>query len=564
MDIINHLERTVTPAILGDNRNPQNESLLKQFYALFSAKMADKATYARFAGRDIASDDGEFYDCVWADEGDKNSISRELAASNNVNESEVKGLVATAAPLVYRELNSLAGTTPVPQFLRDNLATYRDHIPSWATTIIPAGLLTAAPAGERISDTVSTAPLHREEKPEGNFLKALLPIIGLIILGALAWMALRGCEDKPEPVAAPVAVVEKPAENAPVAALEPAVLALSTGEGTQLYSCRINVGNDALGTSVRDALSTVFNTEAEKCRTDVYSNFATDMPAAKYLSAILPILQKSPNASAIIKGNQITVNSPDAATLQQLVADMQAAAPEMQVIAERPLDLQGAIDASITGANTAFDNLGDNPDPHDVARALSLQIINFEFNKAVIPDVNKPVLDRAVDIMKKIPNMELLIVGHTDAIGSNAYNIPLSQKRAQAVKDYLVSKGADPAKLKIKGMGESEPTASNETDQGRFRNRRIEYVVYDASMGEADANGIVVAPASQLRETEVKNKGTSAKTASATATPPATTDAVTVAPAPTTGEVEVDTSVATTTDADATAPTAADSQAAAQ
>lgn len=142
-----------------------------------------------------------------------------------------------AAPLAYHEIKSLAGTTPVPQFLNDNLASYQHHIPAWASAVLPAGMIAAAPAGARMSDTVSTAPLQREEEKEGSFMKALLPIIGLIILGALAWALLRGCQDNPEPVATPAVTQEQAAEGdgaAVAAAVEPASLSIATGENSEL------------------------------------------------------------------------------------------------------------------------------------------------------------------------------------------------------------------------------------------------------------------------------------------------------------------------------------------
>ncbi|CAM3944709.1 OmpA family protein [Psychrobacter arenosus] len=497
MDIINHLARTVTPAVLGDNRTPQNESLLEQFYAIFAGRLADNDTYGRFSGQEVARDDLGFYDRVWTDQTHRTSISRELAKAHNVDESSVQGLVAAAAPLAYHEISSLAGTTPVPQFLRDNLSTYRDHIPVWATTLVPAGLLAAQPApaaGHRISDTVSTAPLQREEEKGGSFMKALLPIIGLIILGALAWALLKGCQENPEPVATPV-VTEQVAEGdnatAVAADIEPASLRLATGEDNTLYACRINAGDEALKDQIMDAVRSVFGDEADKCRADIDDGFATDMPAAASLATILPIVKNSPNASMIIKGDQIVVNSPDAAALQQLVSDIQAAAPGMTVVAEGPLDLQNEIDNSLTASGAAMDGLGENPDPRDVARALSLQVINFEVDKALIPDVNKPLLDRAAEIMKAVPDMQLMIMGHTDSQASDAYNMELSRDRAEAVKEYLVSKGVDASKLQTKGMGETDPIADNSTEQGRFRNRRIEFTVYDESMA-ADNNGIAV------------------------------------------------------------------------
>ncbi len=483
MDIISHLTRTVSPAVLGDDRTPAKQSLLEQFYAIFAARLADKETYGRFSNEDIASDDQEFYDRIWTDGSHRDQISRELAGAHNVDATAARGLVAMAAPLAYHEIKSLAGTTPVPQFLNDNLSSYQQHIPAWASAVVPAGIV-AVPAGHRISDTVSTAPLQREEEEKGSFMKALLPIIGLIILGALAWALLRGCQENPEPVATPVVTEQQVGEDGQMAVaadIEPASLRIATGESGDLYACRMNVGDEALQGNVMKAMNSAFGSEADKCRADVDNSFAIDMPAAAQLASILPIIKNVPNASMLLKGDDIIVNAPDAAALDKLVTDLQAAAPAMKVTAEGPLDLQGEVDSSLTASQAAIDNLGENPDPRDVARALSLQVVHFEIDDAVIPDANKSVLDRAVEIMKQVPDMKLMIIGHTDKTADAAYNMKLSQERAQSMKDYMVSKGADASKLMTKGMGETDPIADNSTDQGRFRNRRIEFMVYDES-----------------------------------------------------------------------------------
>ncbi len=484
MDIIGHLTRTVSPAVLGDDQSPAKKNLLEQFYAIFAARLADNDTYNSFANENVARDDQGFYDRVWTDGAHRDQISRELAGEHNVDATASRGLVAMAAPLAYHEIKSLAGTTPVPQFLNDNLASYQHHIPAWASMVVPAGMMAAAPAGKRISDTTSMAPLQREEEKSGSFMKALLPIIGLIILGALAWALLRGCQDNPEPVATPVVTEQQETTDTQaiaVADVEPASLRIATGEANMLYACRMNVGDETLQTTVMNAMSSTFGNEADKCRADVDDNFATDMPAAAQLASILPIIKSVPNASMIIKGNEIIVNAADAAVLEKLVTDLQAAAPAMTVTAEGPLDLQGEIDNSLVAADSAVSNLGENPDPRDVARALSIQVINFELDKAIIPEVNKPFLDRAATIIQQVPDMELMIIGHTDNQASNAYNMNLSRERAEAVREYLISKGVDASKLITKGMGETDPIADNSTEQGRFRNRRIEFTVYDES-----------------------------------------------------------------------------------
>ena len=496
MDIINHLSRTVSPAVLGDDNSPAKKNLLEQFYAIFAARLADDHTYSRFANDAIEPNDQRFYDRVWTEESHRDQIARELASKHGVDATESRALLALAAPLAYNEIRSLAGDTPVPQFLRNNHANYENHIPVWAAAVLPASALAGAAP---YADTVSTAPLQRTEEDKGSFMKALLPIIGLIILGALAWALLRGCQDNPEPVGTPMvtdqqeAVAGDNAQNmttATAAAIEPASLRLATGDANTLYACHMNVGDANLQATVMNAMTNVFGEETDKCRADVDDAYAADMPAADMLATILPIFKSVPNASMVIKGDEIVVNAPDPDVLQSLVTDLKAVAPSMTVMAEGPLDLQNEIDESVTAAETAMDNLGEQPNPRDVARALSLQVINFELDKAAIPEVNKPLLDRAVDMMAQVPDMTLMIIGHTDSLASDAYNMQLSQERAQAVKDYMVSQGADPSKLMTKGMGESDPIADNSTEQGRFRNRRIEFTVYDEQT--ATGNGITV------------------------------------------------------------------------
>ena len=485
MDIINHLTRTVSPAVLGDDHTPAKQNLLEQFYAIFAARLADKATYDRFGNDTIARDDQGFYDRVWTEGSQRDSISRELATAHNVDATAARGLVAMAAPLAYHEIKSLAGTTPVPQFLNDNRSTFDSHIPAWAAAVVPAGMIAAAPAGTRISDTVSMAPLQHTEEKSGGFMKALLPIIGLIILGALAWALLRGCQNNPEPVGTPMVTEQQTdgeKQTAVATTVEPASLRITTGDmANTLYACRLNVGDETLRTTVMNAVDTAFGADANKCKADVDDNFAMDMPAAAQLATILPIIKSVPNASMMIKGEEIIVNAPDATALTKLVSDLQAAVPAMTVIAEGPLNEQSEIDNSMTAAETAMNNLGEQPSPRDVARALSLQVVNFAVDEAVIPDENKRLLDRAVALMKQVPDMKLMIIGHTDKTADAAYNMKLSQERAQAMKDYMVSQGADSAKLMTKGMGETDPIADNSTEQGRFRNRRIEFTVYDES-----------------------------------------------------------------------------------
>ncbi len=106
--------------------------------------------------------------------------------------------------------------------------------------------------------------------------------------------------------------------------------------------------------------------------------------------------------------------------------------------------------------------------------------INFKFGTAEISGADPiPVLEEVVRIMKEHPEIRVEIQGHTDNIGSDEANMTLSERRAEAVKQYLVNRGIDAGRLDTRGFGESRPIDSNDTDLGRARNRRIEFVVIE-------------------------------------------------------------------------------------
>ena len=101
----------------------------------------------------------------------------------------------------------------------------------------------------------------------------------------------------------------------------------------------------------------------------------------------------------------------------------------------------------------------------------------FDFNKSVLKPEGKAKLDDLTSKVKDI-NLEVIIaVGHTDSVGSDAYNQKLSVRRSEAVKAYLVSKGIEKNRVYTEGKGEKQPVADNKTAEGRAKNRRVEIEV---------------------------------------------------------------------------------------
>jgi outer membrane protein OmpA-like peptidoglycan-associated protein len=114
------------------------------------------------------------------------------------------------------------------------------------------------------------------------------------------------------------------------------------------------------------------------------------------------------------------------------------------------------------------------PPPPPAKKEISLKWVYFDFDKATLTAQAKAILDETVQILKANPEIKLELAGFTDAIGTDAYNKKLSERRSKAVNDYLVSKGIPAARFKMVGYGESNPVADNKTAAGRAKNRRVE------------------------------------------------------------------------------------------
>lgn len=113
----------------------------------------------------------------------------------------------------------------------------------------------------------------------------------------------------------------------------------------------------------------------------------------------------------------------------------------------------------------------------EVGVTVRLKNIYFDFDKTTLKSESFVELDKVVDLLKTNPSVEIEISGHTDSKGSDDYNLNLSQGRSQSVVDYLISKGIESYRLSAQGYGETKPIDSNDTEEGRANNRRVEFTV---------------------------------------------------------------------------------------
>lgn len=142
-----------------------------------------------------------------------------------------------------------------------------------------------------------------------------------------------------------------------------------------------------------------------------------------------------------------------------------------------PVDAKGCIPD--TDADGVTDDKDKCPDTLAGARVNELgcwvlENLHFDTNKSVIKSEYNPILNSVLSVLKNNPNVRVEIQGHTDNVGSKALNDKLSNNRAKAVMDYLTSFGIPAKQLSSVGYGAAQPIASNDTPEGRAKNRRVE------------------------------------------------------------------------------------------
>ena len=297
-------------------------------------------------------------------------------------------------------------------------------------------------------------------------------------------------EQAPAPPAPPTTTAQAPSTPAPAAvataeptapasAATPTRLALSNDNGVERASGVVR-DQDAKAT-ILDALNAVFG--ADKVKSDI----SVDQSAApaSWLGAFRAALEalKGANADAIFEGDKVNVGGGAMADAARdgIIAALKSALGASVAVGALTDKTAAAVAVANDRATTELASLQSGFDVKDLLFALNDSMVNFASDSAEVPESMAPFLKSAAADLKQLKAGNVLeIAGYTDSTGDAALNLALSQKRAEAVREALIKYGADPDMLVAKGYGEADPVASNDTPEGRLKNRRIEYHVVKA------------------------------------------------------------------------------------
>jgi len=299
----------------------------------------------------------------------------------------------------------------------------------------------------------------------------LIPLLaGLGILG-LFWYLLSGNQPAPVVATAPAPTALPPA---PIPSI-PAHLALTNDDGIITYSGVVH--DESTRTSIMDALKGVFG--ADRVKGDITIN--ANAGPAPWLVDLRTTLEhlKTSGVQAVFDGNSLKVGGLISdADRDGIISALRAALPAGLAFGALTDRVASLVSDVTNKTETALAALHPGFTTADLLNILNQSIINFPTNSAEIPAAGKTMLQHASAAFKQLPSGTVVeIAGYTDNTGDPAANVQLSQQRADAVRAALVSSGVDPSMLVAKGYGSANPAASNDTAEGKFRNRRIEYRV---------------------------------------------------------------------------------------
>ena len=292
----------------------------------------------------------------------------------------------------------------------------------------------------------------------------LLKLLPLLLLALLAFLGYQYCNRPPETPAVAVATpTPMPKINSS--------LSMIYGENG-----RVKITGVVPDQATKDAiLAEAKATYGDKFDADITVN--ANAQKAGWFASLKDVFKNFnvPGAELSFDGDALKIAGVAAAAA--LVDKFKGLFPSFN-ISSAFLNIADAAKEANAKAMAALASLTGSASAEDLVKALNLQIVNFASGKADLPKENQDILKKAAEAIKAMPpSTKIEVGGHTDNKGAAAGNLKLSQARADAVKKFLVGLGVKGYELMAKGYGPDKPVATNDTESGRFNNRRIEFAL---------------------------------------------------------------------------------------
>jgi len=347
------------------------------------------------------------------------------------------------------------------------------RLPAWVSSFLGGATTRTEPVRtETVRPPIE--PTRRADTGGSTFLR-LLPFLALPLL---AFLAYRACSHEPEQVAIrpPVAVSPTPTATVEthvrtqVPGINPRLSLVNAG-GKIRYSGVVD--DEQTRQAILNQLRSTYGAGNISGDISVDSR-ARDAAWTSGLAAALPNFKTS-GAELTFDGDSINVGGTLSENARSdMVTKLKSVYGDGMKVGS--FDVASSVAEAGRMASAALSSLKTGFTAEELTRALNMNIINFPSGSAQIPRESMSALDQSASAIKSAPTGTVLEVGgHTDNVGNAAANQKLSQQRADSVRRFLIDKGVSPDSLVAKGFGASKPIASNDTQDGRFRNRRIEY-----------------------------------------------------------------------------------------
>ncbi len=221
--------------------------------------------------------------------------------------------------------------------------------------------------------------------------------------------------------------------------------------------------------------------EAEKARMDATAAQSQTQAAQAQARQSQIDAANAQQTAATAQQNALAATRMAAADRAQSIAAQEAAAAE-RLRAEQATGAANAAQERVRQLETQLKDIEGKQTERGLL--VTLGDVLFAFNKAELTPQAAPRLDKLAAFLKQFPQRKLLVEGYTDAVGSDAYNMELSERRAESIREALVARGIDITRIVTKGYGKAYPVADNASVDGRAMNRRVEVVI-------ADENGML-------------------------------------------------------------------------